>query len=53
MRFLIDECTGPAVAEWLRNQRYEVFSVFDEKQGNDRWSHHPESISGKLDNHNK
>jgi len=28
MRFLVDECTGPAVAEWLRKQEYEVFSIY-------------------------
>jgi predicted nuclease of predicted toxin-antitoxin system len=33
MRFLVDECSGPAVAEWLREQGHEVFSVFDEAQG--------------------
>lgn len=33
MRFLVDECTGPAVAQWLRNQNHEVFSVFDEARG--------------------
>ncbi len=33
MRFLVDECTGPAVAQWLREQRYEVFSVYDEARG--------------------
>ncbi len=33
MRFLVDEFTGPAVASWLRNQNYEVFSVFDEVRG--------------------
>ena len=22
MRFLVDECTGPAVAEWLRTQNH-------------------------------
>ncbi len=33
MRFLVDECTGPAVAEWLRGQGYEVFSVYDEARG--------------------
>lgn len=27
MRFLVDECTGPKVAEWLRKQNHEVFSV--------------------------
>lgn len=30
MRFLVDECTGPAVAEWLRRQDHDVVSVFDE-----------------------
>ena len=35
MRFLVDECTGPAVAEWLRKQNHEVFSVYDEARGLD------------------
>jgi len=35
MRFLVDECTGPAVAEWLRKQEHEVFSVYDEARGLD------------------
>jgi predicted nuclease of predicted toxin-antitoxin system len=33
MRFLVDECTGPKVAEWLHSQGHEVFSVFDEARG--------------------
>jgi len=33
MRFLVDECTGPAVARWLRSESHEVFSVFDEARG--------------------
>ena len=33
MRFLVDECTGPAVAEWLREQKHDVFSVYDEARG--------------------
>jgi len=33
MRFIVDECTGPAVASWLRSQNYEVFSVFEDAQG--------------------
>ena len=33
MRFLVDECTGPRVAQWLRDQSYEVFSVYDEARG--------------------
>ena len=35
MRFLVDECTGPAVAEWLRDHNHEVFSVFDQARGID------------------
>ena len=33
MRFLVDECTGPRVAAWLRSQGHQVFSVFDEARG--------------------
>jgi len=33
MRFLVDECTGPGVAAWLRSEGHGVFSVFDEAQG--------------------
>ena len=33
MRFLVDECTGPAVAGWLRKQDHEVFSVFEDDRG--------------------
>ena len=33
MRFLVDESTGPAVAEWLRENGHEVFSVFNEARG--------------------
>jgi predicted nuclease of predicted toxin-antitoxin system len=33
MRFLVDECTGPAVASWLHDIGYEVFSVFEEARG--------------------
>jgi predicted nuclease of predicted toxin-antitoxin system len=35
MRFLVDESTGPTVAEWLRQQGHEVFSVYDEARGMD------------------
>ncbi len=35
MRFLVDECTGPKVASWLRGQSHEVFSVYDESRGMD------------------
>jgi predicted nuclease of predicted toxin-antitoxin system len=35
MRFLVDECTGPRVADWLRGQSHEVFSVYDDARGMD------------------
>ena len=35
MRFLVDECAGPAVARWLRELGHEIFSVFDEARGLD------------------
>ena len=35
MRFLVDECTGPRVAEWLRTEGHEVFSVYDDARGID------------------
>ncbi len=33
MRFLVDECTGPAVARWLREEKHEVLSVYEEARG--------------------
>jgi predicted nuclease of predicted toxin-antitoxin system len=33
MRFLVDECTGPAVARWLRDQSHDVFSVYEAARG--------------------
>lgn len=33
MRFLVDECTGPKLAAWLRDEGHKVFSVFDEARG--------------------
>jgi len=35
MRFLVDECAGPAIAEWLHAQGHEAFSVFDLARGMD------------------
>ncbi|MFZ0927945.1 MAG: DUF5615 family PIN-like protein [Syntrophobacteraceae bacterium] len=35
MRFIVDECTGPAVARWLRAEQHDVFSVYDEARGID------------------
>jgi len=35
MRFLVDECTCPAVAEWLRSLHHDVFLVYDEARGLD------------------
>lgn len=33
MRFLVDECTGPAVARWLEQEGHTVFSIYDEAPG--------------------
>ena len=35
MRFLVDECTGSAVAQWLQRLHHDVFSVYDEARGLD------------------
>ena len=35
MRFLVDECTGPAVAKWLQSSGHVVLSVYDEARGLD------------------
>ena len=35
MRFLVDECAGPMVADWLRSQGHDVFSVYDFARGLD------------------
>jgi len=33
MRVLVDECTGPAVARWLRGEGHAIVSVFDDSRG--------------------
>lgn len=33
MRFLVDECTGPAVARWLEERGHDVVSVYDDAPG--------------------
>lgn len=33
MRFIVDECTGPKVASWLRDKGYEAFSIFEDARG--------------------
>ena len=33
MRFLVDECVGTTVTEFLRTENHFVFSVFDEARG--------------------
>ncbi len=35
MKFLVDECTGPAVARWLEQQGHNVFSVYHQARGID------------------
>ncbi len=33
MRFIVDECAGPLVANWLREQGHDVFSVYEQARG--------------------
>ena len=33
MRFMVDECTGPVLARWLRQQNHDVFSVYEQARG--------------------
>lgn len=47
MRFLVDENTGPKVARWLKEQGYEVYSVYEQARGLD-----DESIIQKAFNEN-
>ena len=35
MEFLIDECAGPSLARWLRNQGHNVVSVYETARGAD------------------
>ncbi len=35
MRFLVDECTGPAVGDWLRAQHHDVISIHESSPGID------------------
>ena len=49
MRFLVDECTGPAVSSYLRERSYEVFSVYEEARGMEDGDIIIEGISGELD----
>ena len=33
MRFIVDECTGKRVAQWLKQEGHKVFSVYEEARG--------------------
>jgi predicted nuclease of predicted toxin-antitoxin system len=35
MNFVVDECTGPTVADWLRREGHDVVSVFEDYRGID------------------
>lgn len=32
-KFIVDECTGPAVAKWVSSQGYETISIYDSFRG--------------------
>ena len=50
MRFLVDECTGPSVAQWLRELHHDVFSVYDKARGLDDESIIEKAYHGNYDN---
>jgi len=33
MRFVVDECTGPQVADWLKSRGHFVISVYNDHRG--------------------
>jgi predicted nuclease of predicted toxin-antitoxin system len=33
MRFLVDECVGPYVVQWLRENNYDAISAFEDCRG--------------------
>ena len=33
MKFIVDECTGSNVANFLNEKKFEVISIFDEYRG--------------------
>lgn len=35
MNFVVDECTGPTVAQWLQQEGHNVRSIFDDARGSD------------------
>ena len=35
MRFLVDECCGPLLAQWLNRNGHDAFSVFENMRGSD------------------
>lgn len=35
MKFLVDECVGPTVAKWLKQNNYDALSVYDDLPGID------------------
>jgi predicted nuclease of predicted toxin-antitoxin system len=35
MKFLVDECVGPAVAQWLKENNYDAISIYDDLPGID------------------
>ena len=33
MRFIVDECTGTKVAQWLKDNNHQVFSIYEQARG--------------------
>ena len=33
MKFLVDECVGPSIVRWLKQQNYDTVSIYDDFSG--------------------
>lgn len=33
MKFLVDECVGPTVSDWLKQNNYDAISIYDDSPG--------------------
>lgn len=47
MKFLVDECVGPTVAWWLKQNKYDAISIYDDLPGID------DNVVLKKDYHEK
>ncbi len=36
MKFFVDECVGPTVAQWLKQNNFNAISIYDDIPGMDK-----------------